>query len=148
MHVCIDDNSRVSFSRIHPDEKAVSAVAHLKAAVAWFASLGVTVTRVMTDNGSCYISRDFAKACEDLKLKHVRTKPYTPKTNGKAERFIQTALREWAYARAYQTSDQRAKYLPVWTHMYNWHRPHGGINDKTPISRLGINRDNLLRLHN
>lgn len=147
VHVCIDDNSRLAFSQIHPDEKAVSAVAHLKAAVAWYASLGVTVTRVMTDNGSCYRSRDFAKACNSLKLKHVRTKPYTPKTNGKAERFIQTALREWAYARAYQTSTQRAEYLPIWTHMYNWHRPHGGLKDKTPISRLGINKDNLLRVH-
>ena len=81
----------------------------------------------MTDNGSCYKSRAFAKACKDLKLKHIRTKPYTPKTNGKAERFIQTALREWAYARAYNTSDQRAADLPLWTHLYNWHRPHGGI---------------------
>lgn len=148
LHVAIDDNSRLSFSRIHPDEKAVSAVAHLEAAIAWYASLGVTVTRIMTDNGSCYRSRAFAKACKNLRLKHIRTKPYTPKTNGKAERFIQTALREWAYARAYRTSDQRADHLPLWTHMYNWHRPHGGIKDKTPISRLRINRDNLLRLHN
>lgn len=147
LHVAIDDNSRLSFSRIHPDEKAVSAVAHLEAAIAWYASLGVTVTRIMTDNGSCYRSRAFAKACKNLRLKHIRTKPYTPKTNGKAERFIQTALREWAYARAYRTSDQRADHLPLWTHMYNWHRPHGGIKDKTPISRLRINRDNLLRLH-
>ena len=147
VHVCIDDNSRLSFSRIHPDEKAVSAVAHLKAAVAWYASLGVRVLRVMTDNGSCYTSKAFAKACKDLGLKHLRTKPYTPKTNGKAERFIQTTLREWAYARAYQTSDQRAQYLPIWSHMYNWHRPHGGIKDQTPISRLGLKQDNLLRLH-
>ena len=109
--------------------------------------LGVKVERVMTDNGSCYKSHAFAKACKRLKLKHVRTKPYTPKTNGKAERFIQTALREWAYARAYETSDQRAADLPLWSHLYNWHRPHGGINDQTPISRLGQNRDNLLRLH-
>lgn len=147
VHVCIDDASRVSFNQIHPDEKAVSAVAHLKAAVAWYKSLGVAVARVMTDNGSCYKSRAFAKACKRLRLKHVRTKPYTPKTNGKAERFIQTALREWAYARAYQTSKQRADELPLWTHMYNWHRPHGGIKDQTPISRLGLNRDNLLRFH-
>ena len=147
VHVCIDDNSRLSFTQIHPNEKAVSAVSHLKAAVAWYASLGVTVTRVMTDNGSCYRSRDFAKACKNLKLKHIRTKPYTPKTNGKAERFIQTALTEWAYARAYQTSTQRAEYLPIWAHMYNWHRPHGGLKDKTPISRLGLKPDNLLKLH-
>ncbi len=148
VHVCIDDNSRLSFTQIHPNEKAVSAIAHLKAAVAWYKKLGVKVTRVMTDNGSCYKSKAFAKACIRLNIKHIRTKPYTPKTNGKAERFIQTALREWAYARAYQTSDQRAKDLPIWTHMYNWHRPHGGIKDQTPISRLGWSRDNLLRLHN
>ena len=147
VHVCIDDNSRLSFSQIHPDEKAVSAVAHLKAAVAWYASLGVRVLRVMTDNGSCYRSKAFANACKDLGLKHLRTKPYTPQTNGKAERFIQTALREWAYARAYPTSHQRARYLPIWSHMYNWHRPHGGIKDQTPISRLGLKPDNLLRLH-
>ena len=147
VHVAIDDHSRVSFCQIHPNEKAVSAVAHLKATVAWYKKLGVHVERVMTDNGACYKSRDFAKACKDLNLKHIRTKPYTPKTNGKAERFIQTALREWAYARAYNTSDQRAEHLPIWTHLYNWHRPHGGIKDQTPISRLGLSRDNLLRHH-
>jgi len=102
---------------------------------------------VLTDNGSCYISKDFANACKVLKLRHIRTKPYTPRTNGKAERFIQTALREWAYARAYDTSKQRALRLPEWTHMYNWHRPHGGIHDKTPVSRIGLKPDNLLRLH-
>lgn len=147
VHVCIDDHSRLSFSQIYPDEKADSAVAHLKDAIAWYKKLGVTVERVMTDNGSCYKSHAFAKACRDLKIKHIRTKPYTPKTNGKAERFIQTALREWAYARAYNTSDERAADLSLWSHMYNWHRPHGGIKDKTPISRLALNRDNLLRLH-
>ncbi|MRN44984.1 integrase core domain-containing protein, partial [Brucella sp. 09RB8913] len=106
-----------------------------------------TVTRVMTDNGACYIAKEFAKACKALDLKHIRTKPYTPKTNGKAERFIQTALREWAYARAYPSSQIRKAHLPNWTHMYNWHRPHSGLKSKTPISRLGLNRDNLLTLH-
>jgi transposase InsO family protein len=147
VHVCIDDNSRVAFSQILPDEKAVSAVAFLSAAVAYYKGLGVTVTRVMTDNGSCYKAFDFRDACTGLGLKHVRTKPYTPKTNGKAERFIQTALREWAYAQAYPTSDRRADELPVWLHRYNWHRPHGGIKSKTPISRLALTEDNLLRLH-
>lgn len=147
VHVAIDDHSRLSFSQIRANEKAVSAVAHLKAAVAWYRTLGVKVERVMTDNGACYKSRAFAKACRKLKIRHIRTKPYTPKTNGKAERFIQTALREWAYARAYNTSDERAADLPLWTHLYNWHRPHGGIKDQTPISRLSLNRDNLLRLH-
>jgi transposase InsO family protein len=148
VHVCIDDNSRVAFSQILPDEKAISAVAFLSAAVAYYKSLGVTVTRVMTDNGSCYKAFDFRDACIGLGLKHVRTKPYTPKTNGKAERFIQTALREWAYAQAYPTSDRRGEELPIWLHRYNWHRPHGGIKSKTPISRLALTEDNLLRLHN
>ena len=147
VHVCIDDHSRVAFSQIFQNEKAESAVSFLKAAVAYYKSLGVTVTRVMTDNGSCYKAFDFRDACRDLGIKHIRTKPYTPKTNGKAERFIQTALREWAYAQAYPTSDRRAEELPFWLYRYNWHRPHGGINSKTPISRLGISEDNLLRLH-
>ncbi|QPC89684.1 IS481 family transposase [Mesorhizobium sp. INR15] len=147
VHVCIDDASRIAFSQILPDEKKESAVAFLKAALAYYASLGVTIARVMTDNGSCYRSKAFAKACRDLDLKHVRTRPYTPKTNGKAERFIQTALREWAYAIAYPTSHHRAAELPVWLHRYNWHRPHGSLKSKTPISRLDRTEDNLLRLH-
>jgi len=147
VHVCIDDHSRVAFSQILPDEKASSAVPFLEAAVAYYKSLGVTVTRVMTDNGSCYKAFAFRDACRDLGLKHIRTKPYTPKTNGKAERFIQTALREWAYAQAYPTSDRRGEELPIWLHRYNWHRPHGGIKSKTPISRLALTEDNLLRLH-
>jgi transposase InsO family protein len=146
-HVCIDDASRVGFSQIKRDEKARSAVPFLKAAVAYYANLGVKVQRVMTDNGSCYKSRAFARACKRLGIKHIRTKPYTPKTNGKAERFIQTALREWAYAKAYNTSNERAAELPIWMHRYNWHRPHGGIEYETPISRLGLCRNNLLRLH-
>jgi transposase InsO family protein len=129
VHVCIDDHSRVAFSEIKPDETADSAVPFLKAA--YYKSLGVTVTRAMTDNESCYQAFAFRDACRDLGIKHIRTKPYTPKTNGKAERFIQTALRE----------------LPIWLHQYNWHRPHGGIKSQTPISRLGLTGDNLLRLH-
>ena len=105
------------------------------------------VARVMTDNGSCYKSFAFRDACRDLGLRHIRTRPYTPKTNGKAERFIQTALREWAYAQAYPTSDRRADELPRWLHRYNWHRPHGSLNSKPPISRLALTEDNLLRLH-
>jgi transposase InsO family protein len=147
VHVCIDDHSRVAFSQILQNEKAESAVPFLKAAVAYYKSLGITVTCVMTDNGSCYKAFDFRDACRDLGIKHIRTKPYTPKTNGKAERFIQTALREWAYAQAYPTSDRRAEELPFWLHRYNWHRPHGGIKSKTPIRRLGLSEDNLLRLH-
>jgi transposase InsO family protein len=147
VHIAIDDASRIAVTGICPDEKAVSAIACLRAAVAYYQGLGITVSRVMTDNGSCYKSFAFTAACKDLGLKHIRTKPYTPKTNGKAERFIQTALREWAYARAYDTSDQRKSHLPDWTHMYNWHRPHGSLNYNPPISRLGLTQDNLLRFH-
>jgi len=146
-HVCIDDASRLAFVEMKPDEKALSAVAFLKAAVAYYQSLGVTVTRVMTDNGACYKAHAFRDACRDLGLRHIKTRPYTPKTNGKAERFIQTALREWAYARPYDHSDRRTQELPRWLDHYNWHRPHGGIHAKTPISRLALNQNNLLRLH-
>jgi transposase InsO family protein len=147
VHVCIDDASRLAFSQILPNEKKESAIAFLRAAIGYYRSLGVEIARVMTDNGSCYRSKAFAKACRSLNLKHIFTKPYTPKTNGKAERFIQTALREWAYAQAYATSDQRAQELPVWLHRYNWHRPHGALKSKPPISRLALDQDNLLRLH-
>ena len=147
VHVCIDDTSRVAFSQVMKDEKKESAVAFLKAAVAYYASLGVKIERVMTDNGSCYRSKAFARTCKTLGLKPIRTKPYTPRTNGKAERFIQTSLREWAYGRAYNTSDERATELPRWLHRYNWHRPHASIGAKPPISRLGLIGNNLLRLH-
>ena len=148
VHVCIDDHSRIAFADIRPDEKKESAIASLKAALAWYASLGITVERVMTDNGSCYRSKAFNKTCDALGLRHIFTKPYTPKTNGKAERFIQSSLREWAYARAYENSGQRAVELPYWLHHYNWHRPHAGIKGKTPVSRSGLDVNNLMRLHN
>jgi len=147
VHVCIDDASRIAFSQVMKNEKRGCAVAFLKAAIDYYASLGVTVERVMTDNGACYKSFAFQRACRRLGIKHIRTKPYTPKTNGKAERFIQTSLREWAYARAYNTSNERAAELPRWLHRYNWHRPHGSLGSMPPISRLGLNRNNLLRLH-
>jgi transposase InsO family protein len=130
-----------------PNERKRSATAFLKAALAYYESLGIKVERVMTDNGSCYKSFAFRRLCKRLGLKHVRTRPYTPKTNGKAERFIQTCLREWAYAQAYNHSRQRTQQLPYWLHRYNWHRPHTGIGAKTPISRLGLSGNNLLRLH-
>ena len=147
VHVAIDDASRIAFSQIMPDERKGSATAFLFAALRYYRGLGIAVARVMTDNGSCYRSRRFRKALRLLKIKHVRTRPYTPKTNGKAERFIQTALREWAYAQAYPTSAHRAAELPRWLHRYNWHRPHGSLDAKPPISRLALSEDNLLRLH-
>jgi len=146
-HVAIDDHSRVARIDILPDEKKESAVASLLRTVAYFKRLGVTVDRVMTDNGSCYRSRAFARACASLGIKHIMTKPYTPQTNGKAERFIPTALWEWAYATAFHTSDQRKAELPIWLHRYNWHRPHASLEKKPPISRIPLNRNNLLQLH-
>ena len=147
VHVCIDDHSRLGRADIMPDEKKESAITALRAAVAWYASMGITVERVMTDNGSCYRSKAFNKVCDALGLRHIFTKPYTPKTNGKAERFIQSSLREWAYARAYENSEQRARELPYWLHHYNWHRPHAGIKGCSPISRAGLDVNNLMRLH-
>ena len=147
VHVAIDDASRIAFAKVMTSERKRSATAFLKAALAYYDSLGIKVERVMTDNGSCYKSSAFRRLCKRLGLKHIRTKPYTPKTNGKAERFIQTCLREWAYAQAYHHSRQRTEQLPYWLHRYNWHRPHTGIGAKTPISRLGLSGDNLLRLH-
>ena len=147
VHVCIDDASRIAFVQIMADQRKESAVAFLEAAIAYYAKLGVRVERVMTDNGSCYRSKTFRTACKQRGLRQVFTRPYTPKTNGKAERFIQTALREWAYARAYHNSDQRSAELIHWLHRYNWHRPHGSLKANTPISRLGLSEDNLLRLH-
>ena len=147
VHLAIDDHSRLAYSEILPDEKRGSSLRFLFNALRFFRSLGVKVERVMTDNGSSFRSRRYAKALRRLRVKHLRTKPYTPKTNGKAERFVQTSLREWAYARAYDTSQQRAAELPIWLHRYNWHRPHGGIGAKPPISRIALTKDNLLRLH-
>ena len=147
VHVCIDDASRVAFVQVMANQRKESAVAFLEAAIAYYAKLGVRVERVMTDNGSCYRSKLFRTACKQRGLRQVFTRPYTPKTNGKAERFIQTALREWAYARAYNNSDQRSAELVYWLHRYNWHRPHGSLKANSPISRLGLSEDNLLRLH-
>lgn len=147
VHVAIDDHSRVAFAKVMSNERKHCAIAFLKEALAYYARLGVKVERVMTDNGPCYNAFAFRRACKRLGLMHIRTKPYTPKTNGKAERFIQTSLREWAYAQAYPNSRERMAELPIWLHRYNWHRPHAGIDDKTPISRLGLTGNNVLRHH-
>lgn len=147
LHLAIDDHSRVAYSEILPDEKRRSCLHFLFNVLRFFRAHGVKVQRIMTDNGTSFRSHRYAKALRLLKIKHLRTKPYTPKTNGKAERFVQTSIREWAYAKAYQHSDQRAAELPIWLHRYNWHRPHGSLKAKPPISRLGLTVDNLLRLH-
>ncbi|VTP72163.1 transposase [Bordetella pertussis] len=121
--VAIDDHARVAFTDIHPDERFPSAVQFLKDAVAYYQRLGVTIQRLLTDNGSAFRSRAFAALCHELGIKHRFTRPYRPQTNGKAERFIQSALREWAYAHTYQNSQHRADAMKSWLHHYNWHRP-------------------------
>jgi transposase InsO family protein len=147
LHIAIDDHSRLAFAQLHPDETTASALAFLHDALAFFASLGVTVQRLYSDNGPAYRSRAMATEVARLGLKQRFTRPYTPRTNGKAERFIQTSLREWAYAHAYSHSDQRSQRLPSFLHNYNWHRPHHSLNLLAPISRLRQPLNNLLSLH-
>jgi transposase InsO family protein len=147
LFVAIDDHARIGFTDLYPDERKSSAVQFLGNTVAYFKSLGVSVRRILTDNGSAFRSQAFAKACRRLGLKHSFTRAYRPQTNGKAERFIQSALREWAYGIAYHHSSERADMLDRWIHHYNWHRPHQGIGGLAPISRLPQSRNNLLTLH-
>jgi len=147
VHVAIDDASRLAWVGMAEDEQKGTVTQCLERVVAHYRAHGVRIQRVMTDNGSAYRSRDFAQACQALGIKHLRTRPYTPRTNGKAERFIQTALREWAYAATYQTSEQRRESLHDWLHHYNWHRPHTALGGRPPIARLALSRNNLLKLH-
>ena len=147
VHDCVDDRSRGAFSRLYPDETAASSTAFLTAALAYYQRLNVRVRRVLPDNGGCYRSRVFNARCRQTGVRHIYTRPFTPRTNGKAERFIQTALREWAYAHAYDTSAQRAPHLQPWLHRYDWHRPHASLKAKPPISRIRLTGDNLLRYH-
>jgi transposase InsO family protein len=148
VHLAIDDHSRIAFSAIHPNEKADSTVAFLDQALAYYVRLGIRFRAILTDNGPAFRSRAFAVLCRARGLKHRFTRPYTPRTNGKAERFIQTALREWAYLRSYQNSHERSQELRSWLHQYNWHRPHASLGLSPPITRSGLNQNNLLRLHN
>jgi transposase InsO family protein len=147
VHVAIDDASRLALAAIAADECGDTATRLLESTVASYAAKGITVERVMTDNGSPYLSNAFKAACKRLGVRHLRTKPYTPRTNGKAERFIQTALREWAYAAPYTSSEQRSQALERWLHHYNWHRPHSALHCQPPISALRLDGNNLLRLH-
>lgn len=141
------DFSRIAFAAILPDQTHASSILFFHMARAHFSRFGFGVKRVLTDNGSCYRHWSFQKTLRLAHVKHRFTRPYTPKTNGKAERFIQTALREWAYARTYQNSDEREQELGHWLHEYNFHRPHASLKLKTPASRSGLNRNNLLTLH-
>lgn len=136
VHVCIDDYSRLAYVEVLPNERAESSIAFLYRAAAWLRSQGITVERVMTDNGSGYVSKSFRAAVAELRARHIRTRPYTPRTNGKAERFIQTLLREWAYARPFTSSYRRRAALPAWLRRYNERRPHAGIGGAAPITRL------------
>jgi transposase InsO family protein len=148
LFVAVDDHARIGFTDMYPDEKMASAEQFLRNAVAYYAALGVTVRRVLTDNGSSFRSTPFNRACKELGIEHKYTRAYRPQTNGKAERFIQSALREWAYGFVYQTSAHRTVALDRWIHHYNWHRPHQGIEGSAPMSRLRSSRNNLLTLHN
>lgn len=145
--VAIDDHSRVSFAEMLADERKHSAAAFLDHAARYYRDLGVRVRCIMTDNARVFRSLPFIAVCRRWRLRHIRTKIYTPRTNGKAERFIQTALREWAYGRSYRHSRERIAYLPEWLHRYNWHRPHSALGGRPPVSRLGLDGDTLLRLH-
>lgn len=146
LYVAVDDHSRVAFTQMYPDERKESAVSFLQAAAAYYASLGVPVQRLITDNGPAFHSKVFVKTCRELGISQKFTRTYRPQTNGKAERFIQSALREWAYGHPYEHSDHRQSALPLWNHFYNWHRQHHGIGLKPPMSRLSAT-NNLLTLH-
>ncbi len=147
VHVVVDDASRIAYAEVLQDERKDTAAGFLTRALIYYRSLGITCERLMTDNGSCYRSKLFDRVCSEAGLRHIFTRPYMPKTNGKAERFIQTMTRSWAYGRSYDHSKLRKAALPDWLHRYNWHRPHHGLNLKTPISILALNRNNLLLYH-
>lgn len=141
VHVAIDDHSRIAYAEVLGDERATSCAAFLRRAYTWFAEQGITIRRVLSDNGSGYVSHRFRDACQALRLKHLRTKPRTPQTNGKAERFIQTLLREWAYGRFYLTSTHRLDQLVRWLRYYNGHRPHASLSYLPPFSRRPVPRE-------
>ena len=142
LHVAVDDASRLAYTELLPDERKESAIAFLGRAVTWFGGHGIRVERIMTDNGSAYRSREFAAAVGTASLRHIRTRPYTPRTNGKAERFIQSSLREWAYAQPFHSSDERGIAMLSWINSYNHRRPHSALGGLPPITRIA--RDNLL----
>jgi transposase InsO family protein len=146
LFVAVDDHSRVAFTQMYPNERKESAVRFLQDAAAYYASLGVKLQRLITDNGPAFHSKSFVQSCQTLGISQKFTRAYRPQTNGKAERFIQSALREWAYGHSYTHSDERNAALPLWNHFYNWHRQHHGIACQPPMSRLS-DRNNLLTLH-
>ena len=135
-HVAIDDHSRLAFTQMLPNQQAQTTIEFLHAAVAFYAQHGIRIRALLTDNGSCYRSRQFRECCQQLGLRHRLTRPYTPRTNGKAERFIQTALRNWAYRQHWNNSEERDQQLLPWLHHYNYIRPHGSLGNAPPISRV------------
>jgi hypothetical protein len=141
------NHSRIAFTAMYPDEKAVSSTDFLKKAAAYFERFGITVRRGITDNGPCFLAHLFRDACRTLGITPKRTRHYRPQTNSNAERFIQTAIREWAYARRYENSEQRREELIPWTRPYIWHRPHTSLEHKPPITRSGLDVNNLLIHH-
>jgi transposase InsO family protein len=147
LHIAIDDHSRIAFSALLPDQTHLSAMRFFLLARAYYAGFGFSLRRLLTDNGSCYRHGLFRKLLHHQHVKHSFTRAYRPQTNGKAERFIQTALREWAYARSYHDSQERLLSLDPWLHHYNFHRPHLSLKLNPPASRSGLNRNNLLQLH-
>lgn len=148
LFVAIDDHARIAFTAMHPDERKGQAVWFLCKSVAYYAGLGITIKRLLTDNGGAFRSREFAVACAALAIQHKFTRAYRPQTNGKAERFIRSALREWAYGWSYQNSAERTVSLVRWQHHYNWHPPHSGIGGLVPMAWLDPTANNLLTLHN
>jgi transposase InsO family protein len=136
VHVMVDDHSRLAYAEVLDDLTASCAIAFLRRAVVWFAERGVAVRAVMSDNGACYVAHQYADALADLRLRHLRIRPGRPQTNGKAERFIQTMLREWAYGQIYGSSDERAANLPRFLARYNFRRPHSSLGNQVPASRL------------
>jgi transposase InsO family protein len=135
-HAAVDDHTRLAFVEVFPDEGQKSVTDFLRRSVAWYAEQGIRIERVLTDRGSGYRSRLFNEACRELGIRHLYTRPYTPKTNGKVERFIQTLARKWAYAKSYSTSKRRTRALPTWVRYYNLERPHHGLKGITPWQRL------------
>ena len=136
VHVCVDDATRLAYVEVLDDEKGVTAASFLSRAVAWFASMGVTVERVMSDNGSCYRSHLHAEVCRELGIRHLFTRPYRPRTNGKAERFIKTLTERWAYGAIFGSSAERTAALPGWLDHYNFRRRHGSLGKRPPAARL------------
>jgi transposase InsO family protein len=136
VHVCVDDATRLAYAEVLTDERGETAAGFLRRAVAWFKTMGVTAERVLSDNGACYRSRAHAAACRDLGLRHIFTRPYRPRTNGKAERFIKTLTQRWAYGAIYGTSPERTRALPGWLAHYNFTRRHGSLSHQPPATRL------------